>query len=323
MATLIDTFRVLSSFDPPRNALKDVPWEAFSQFALRNGLASLAAYNLEYRLTGADAPRHVREQLLAVHQGTANDNVMKLVNFKRSIDELHGRKLVVLSGASFAEALYPHIAFRPVIDIDVLMRPEDIEGFTGFMRGAHFKVTNDPELKVRGEVALTDTRTVIFLHTSLFGGPPTQMEQEIFERALPMKVYGPSAFRPSHEDAILTVAVEQAREGFQVPMLSFVDLRELLLGAPSLGNVYSKAPDLEAVKARAKAWDVERALYASLCICERLFPQTKTAAQAAKPELKRASKALLDKLVVEPVSGLSSSVLRGADRMRRWLARRS
>ncbi len=60
-------------------------------------------------------------QLLSVYQGTANDNVMKLVNFKRVVDDLEGRKVVLLGGASFAEALYPHIAFRPVIDIALLL----------------------------------------------------------------------------------------------------------------------------------------------------------------------------------------------------------
>lgn len=322
MATLLDTLRVLSSFDPPRNTLKGAPWDEFAAWALSNGLASLAAYNLEYRLTGADAPAHVRDRLLSVHQGTVNDNVMKLVNFKRSIQELEGRKIIILSGASFAEALYPNVAFRPVIDIDLLVRPGDIEGFTGFLRRAHFKVTEDPELKVRGEVALTDTRTVIFVHTSLLGGPPTQVENALFERAVPMKVYGPSAYRPALEDAILTVVVEQARAGFQLPMLTFVDLRELLLGAPFLGGIYSRRPDMALVKARAKEWGMERALYASLSICARLFPETKAAVDAGMPDLKGTSKALVDRLVVAPVSSLQTRTLKGSERIRRWLTRR-
>ena len=98
--TLLDTFRVLSSFSPARQSLADAPWDAYVDWAIANGLAALSAYNLEYRLAGGDAPEWARDQLLSVYQGTANDNVMKLVNFKRIVDKLEGRKVLVLGGAS-------------------------------------------------------------------------------------------------------------------------------------------------------------------------------------------------------------------------------
>jgi hypothetical protein len=56
MTSLLDTFRVLSSFDPPRQSLADAPWEQFVDWAIVQGLAPLAAYNLEYRLGGAGSP---------------------------------------------------------------------------------------------------------------------------------------------------------------------------------------------------------------------------------------------------------------------------
>src|SRR4051812_2394989 len=139
MSSMLETFRILSAFEPPRGVLKDPPWNEFASWALANGVAPLAAYNLQYRLAGASAPEEVRDRLLSIYSGTVNDNVMKLVNFKRCVDALEGRKLVLLSGAAFAEALYPHVAFRPVIEIEILMRVEDVSGFGGFMRKNHFK----------------------------------------------------------------------------------------------------------------------------------------------------------------------------------------
>jgi hypothetical protein len=71
---------------------------------------------------------------------------------------------------------------------------------------------------------------------------------------------------------------------------------------------------------RAKAWKLERALYASLSIVERLFPQTASAVEAARPPLRRATRELLNRLVVGPVSTPGSQVvIRGADRLRRLL----
>src|SRR5690348_14686047 len=119
--TLLDTFRVLSSFERPRQSLAGAPWEEYVDWAIAQGLAPLAAYNLEYRLAGADAPEWARDRLLSVYQGSLNDNVMKLVNFKRAVDELEGRRVVLLGAASYAESLYPHVAFRPVLDLDLLL----------------------------------------------------------------------------------------------------------------------------------------------------------------------------------------------------------
>lgn len=322
MASMLEMFRVLSSFDPPKRPLKDAPWEAFGSWALANGVAPLAAYNLQYRLAGSSAPDEARDRLLSIYQGTANDNVLKLVNFKRSIGELEGRRLVLLSGAAFADSLYPNVAFRPVIDVEVLIRDADVEGFSGFMRKSHFKPLEKEAAVGRADAVLSDTRTEILLHTSLFGGPTSKIDEEVMSRALPMTFYGPSAYRPSHEDAILTVAISHARAGYQVPLLSFIDLRELVLSSPFMGGAYSKPYDAEAVKARAKAWGIERSLYASLAITAGLFPETEAAVSKLKPELKGATRTVIDKVVVTPTLSLSSRAIRGAERVRRWLTAR-
>ena len=136
--SLLDTFRVLASFSPGRTSLRGAPWEEYVDWAIGQGLAPLAAYNLEYRLGGGNAPEWVRDRLLSIYQGSVNDNVMKLVNFKRAVDELEGRRIVLLGGASYAESLYPHVAFRPVLDLDLLLPASDLDGLagTGYLQGA-------------------------------------------------------------------------------------------------------------------------------------------------------------------------------------------
>src|SRR5262245_3338566 len=116
MLTLLDLFRALASFTPKRPSLSRAPWGEYVEWAVGQGLAPLAAYNLEYRFAGSGAPEWARDRLLGIYQGLLNDNVMKLVNFKRSVDALEGRRVVMLGAASFAEHLYPHVAFRPVAE---------------------------------------------------------------------------------------------------------------------------------------------------------------------------------------------------------------
>src|SRR4051812_43134010 len=90
--SLQEAFRVLASFEPARVSLREASWEEYVPWAIAQGLAPLAAYNLEYRLAGAGAPQWTRDQLLSIYQGSVNDNVMKLVHFKRTVDALQGRR---------------------------------------------------------------------------------------------------------------------------------------------------------------------------------------------------------------------------------------
>ncbi len=322
-STLLEPFRVLSSFAPPRQSLEGAPWEAYVEWAISNGLAALAAYNLEYRLAGGDAPEWARDQLLSVYQGTANDNVMKLVNFKRVVDGLEGRKVLVLGGASFAEALYQHIAFRPVIDISLLLPAADVDGFAGFLAQGQFKPAPE-DVRPPGAVrSLTDGRTPIHLFTGLFGQGVEAEDRALLDRALPMRVYGPSFFRLTAEDAVLVLCLEQARAGYDVPYISFVDFRELVLGARALGGPYSKPLDVGTVRERAHALELDRALYASCGIVAELFPETAAIAAALRPSLPRLEREVLDGVLVHPLGQLGRMrELRGVDRLRRFLTRR-
>lgn len=318
--SLLELFRALASFSPPRVSLRGAPWEQYVDWAIANGLAPLAAYNLEYRFAGEGAPEWARDRLLSVYQGSVNDNVMKLVSFKRAVDELQGRRLLLLGGASFAETLYPHVAFRPVPEIRIRVERADLDALTGYLKAREYRILSDAAGLEGAERAVTDDHTPILLYADLLGPALREEERALVERALPVKVYGPSVFRPALEDALLLACLEQARAGFDVPLVSFVDLRELVLESPSMAGAYARPLDASALRQRATVWGLERAVYAALSILERLFPETRDAVARARPELRAATRALLDRLVVNPVSNLGRvRVTRGAERLRRLL----
>jgi hypothetical protein len=77
---------------------------------------------------------------------------------------------------------------------------------------------------------------------------------------------------------------------------------------------------VQALKERARAWRLERALYASLAIVAQLFPEAAASARAAQPALRSGTRQLLERLVVTPTVALGRSrVLRGGDRLKRLL----
>jgi len=316
--SMLELVQVLSSFEPPRVDLRDAPWERFTDWSIAQGLAPLAAYNLEYRLANARVPEWVRDRLLSIYQGTANDNVMKLVNFKRAVDELEGRRVVLLGAATFAEVLYPHVAFRPVIDLRVFVPRGDVDAFANYLRRSEFRPDTASVDPHKADRILTDTRTFLFVHGALVGD--LAEDEGLLTRATPLKVYGPSLRRLELEDALLLQALLLARVGFEVPFIELVDLRELVLGAPSMGGVYSRAPDVDTVLRRAKAWKGERGLYAALSLIERLFPHARDAAARLKPSLSLPVRELIDRVVVAPVADLERThAFRGEEALRALL----
>ena len=317
--SMLELFRTLTSFSPPRTELRHAPWDAFVPWAIGQGLASLCAYNLEYRLGSAGSPEWVRHRLLSLYQGMANDNVMKLVNLKRSIDDLEGRKIVLVGSASFAESLYPHVAFRPVIDVRLLVPAADVEPMTTWLRRSEFKVEDGVTDKAGATKVLNDTRTQIFLHGGFFSD---RAENEaLLARTVPMRAFGASARRLDLEDALLVQVLLMARVGFDVPMLDFIDLRELASGAPSMGGVYSRAPDLASLRARASSWKLDRALWCALGVVERLWPETQAAVAKLKPDLSFPVRELLERVVVNPLSQVGRTEgVKGEDALRSLLA---
>ncbi|MBX7116524.1 MAG: nucleotidyltransferase family protein [Myxococcaceae bacterium] len=319
-ATLADIFRSLSSFEPKRVDLRGAPWDSYVDWAVAQGLAPLAAYNVEYRMGGAGAPQWARDRLLSIYQGSLNDNVMKLVNFKRSVDALEGRRVILLGAGCFAECVYPHIAFRPVAELELLLPKGDVEGFAGFMKHAEFKPENEVPAEARSASAvLTDGRTQLFCYGEVLDGGPLQAG--LFERAMPSKVYGPSLYRLDLEDALLFHTVSQARRGYEVPMIEFIDLRELVAGAPSLGGPYSRLPRADIVLERASAWGAERALFASLSVVEALFPESAANVAPFKPKLSTVTRELIERLLVAPLTHVGRTTeFKGEEALRRVLS---
>lgn len=317
--SMLELFRLLSSFEPPRVDLRDAPWERYADWAIAHGLAPLAAYNLEYRLPSSRAPEWVRDRLLSIYQGTANDNVMKLVNFKRAIDQLEGRRVALFGAATYAEALYPHVAFRPVIDLRLLVPKAALEPFANYLRNSQFRPFDGPADPLKADKVLTDTRTLVFLHGGLVGDAVE--DEGLLTRAMPLKVYGPSVRQLELEDALLVHAMMLARAGFEAPFIELVDLRELVLGAPSVAGPYSRPPDADTLLRRAAAWKVERGLYAALALVERLFPECAQAVAHLKPSLSLPVRELLERLVVAPKADLERThAFRGEEALRALLA---
>jgi hypothetical protein len=280
---LLDALRAVTSFSPP-SSLPDCDLGLFADVLEAHGLAPLAAYQLEHTRLGAGVPSAIRERLLALYQGVAQDNVLKLMTLRGLLkDGPPEIPVVLLEGAAYVDWLYPHMAFRPVSDLRVAVRAADGARLVEALRGV---MGEPPRVEHGGRVmVLSDGRLSLSVQEGLWPGGPEDVP--LFERRVAYRVFGPGAGRPSTEDALLASVADQALLGLQAPLVAYLDLRELVL----------LRPDAAYVRERARALRLSRALHGALALVAHFWPDAAEAGAALQPDLGAAERVAVDRVV--------------------------
>ncbi|WP_242344793.1 nucleotidyltransferase family protein [Anaeromyxobacter terrae] len=293
---LLDALRALTDFTPPRT-LPDADLSLLGDVLEAHGLAPLASYQLETTRLGAGLPDGFRERLLGNYQGVVNDNVLKLVSLRNALREVPELPVVLLDAAAYVDWLYPHMAFRPVGEVRVAMRPADRERLVAAVTALRVERTEHD-----GRTAvLADERITLAVQDALWSGGPA--EGPLFERSRPYRAFGPGAARPSAEDALLATVVEQAAMGLFAPLITFVDVRELL----------RLELDVAYLHARAEALRLSRALFGASLLVAHFYPEVAEAAARVRPSLGLAERLAVERVVEAAKDPARLRHLRGAD----------
>jgi len=298
---LLDALRALTSFDPPPELPRCDLGELVHVLSA-HGLAPLASYQVEHTRLGAGLPASFREPLLGQYQGVANDNVLKLVGLRGSLRAAPDVPVVLLEAAAFVDWLYPHMAFRPVADVRIALRAEDGPRFAAAVAG-HLTLERTEH---HGRVAIfTDGRVTLSAQEGLWRGGPADLP--LFDRRVPYRAFGPSAARPSAEDALLSAVGDEAAGGLFGPLIAYVDLRELL-----------RLPlDVAYVRDRASAVGLSRALYGACRLVAHFFPEVASMAAALRPALSPAERLAVDGVVEAARDPARLRHIRGAEELAR------
>jgi hypothetical protein len=294
---LLDALRALTSFSPP-GTLPECDPALLADVLEAHGLAALASYQLEQRRIGAEAPEPLRERLLTSFQGIVNDNLQKVMTLRALLRDVAGLRIVVLDAAAYVDWLYPHLAFRPLGDLQLAVPTAEGQRFVDATVGEWSILRTEHEGRT---VVFTNGKATVSIQEGLWPGGPE--DAPLFARATPYPVFGPSARRPSPEDALLGTVAGQALLGLHAPLVTFVDLRELLALPLDAGYVL----------ARAAALRLERALHGAMLLVAHFFPQAAAAAAALAPALGLAERLAVERVVEAAKDPARLRSLRGAD----------
>ncbi len=294
---LLEALRALSAFDAPA-ALPPVDPALLADLLDAHGLAPLASWHLEHARVGASAPEALRERLLTAYQGVVNDNLEKVMGLRGLLREVEGLRIVLLDAAAYLDWLYPHLAFRPLGDVRLGVSAEDGTRLLERLKGEVEVVRTEHGGRT---AVLSNGKVKVTMQEGLWAGGDA--DGPLFARARRHPVFGPSAYRPSPEDALLATVAEQALLGLFAPLVSLVDLRELL--RLELDAAY--------LRARAEALGLARALHGATLLAATFFPEVADRAAAIRPELGAVERLAVDRVVEAAADVSKLRHLRGVD----------
>lgn len=191
------------------------------------------------RLAAADpggrcVPPAARSRLEACYRATWARNMLLTERWAEAVERLAraGVESVTHKGMALIHTVYPDIALRPMADIDLLVRPGDVDTATRELRGAGYRTSGaalEAEEAFRGYRHFVRDGTVIDLHWELANytrfEPVLRVDHHgIWTRARPFEVGGVRGLTLSAEDLLLHLALHLSLGSDFGRLIWFVDI---------------------------------------------------------------------------------------------------
>lgn len=225
-----------------------------------------------WRSAGRSAPLSPAwaEPIARAHRKTAIDNLGALAEFRAVGDALVRQKVpfVLLKGSAYLIDLYDDPGERPLTDIDLLLRPEDVHRVARYLAGSGYQGSVDPwypESRRFEMVRMSGTHCRFEFHWQLGLEHRLRIDQDALwagTRAAQLEGVPCRVLRP--EDALLYHVGHLADHYFGPSLKWILDLRRML----SRWEI-----DPGRLVTRAADWRVRIALYLAFRHLEKLFPQ--------------------------------------------------
>jgi hypothetical protein len=232
-------------------------WDRVLEMARTHRIGPLLYRGIR-RLPQTPVPPRALEALKEMYVENAARNALLYRALEDLLGALHSAHIpvVVLKGAFLADWVYPDLALRPMSDIDLLVRAEDLDRAAAALDGIGCRIVHDSD--ARRNVRERHHHW-IFRGAPPADGIPIEVHWDLhpsesrfrtdldglWRRAQPVQLAGASAFVLSPEDHLVYLISHAARHRFRQGLLPLCDL------AFAVGS--SRAPlDTAAFAARAR-----------------------------------------------------------------------
>jgi hypothetical protein len=109
--------------------IQKIDWDGFLRKARNEGISPLVFLRLpEIVINKNNIPKYVTEELKKDYYLSATKNALIFEELKKVLGLFNQSKLqiIVMKGAALAETIYGNLALRPMSDVDLLVKNEDL-----------------------------------------------------------------------------------------------------------------------------------------------------------------------------------------------------
>lgn len=238
-----------------------VDWRHLLDLAEFHGLAPLLAHNLATNGLSGQVPPPCLKQLNQSYHNTLYKNVIFSTEMENvlSIFSQHGIAVIALKGTILAEQLYGNPSLRTVVDMDILVRPEELSRSGSLLLETGYQQLDmkRPWEHAFHEVYYKQAQFSLFmeLHWNLEDRKLVAVpHEEIWRRAQPLPAAATLVLSP--EDNLLFLSNHLTKQDDQL-LRSLCDITELI-------KKYDGVLDWEYIVRAAHSWGIGTGVYYSL-----------------------------------------------------------
>lgn len=215
-------------------------WQAVVTHAQRNGLAPLLAWRMKELAGKVQIPAETQQALEAGLRQAALSNLRLYHNLKLVLQTLAQEQIpvIVLKGAYLAEHVYPNLAARPMVDLDLLVPQDELLRAYDTLRALGYQpsLLFNPRREVKNMHHLPlltsggDASANIEVHWTLI---PPYLPQVIdlagiWQRAVPATLSGQATRVLCPDDLLLHLCLHMSHHQYKFGVRTLFDLGEVL-----------------------------------------------------------------------------------------------
>ena len=263
--------------------LNEDDWEVLLATAMQHKLGPILFHILKPYYADSNIPPQCQDLLRKIYFNSASRN-MKLYSQLEEVLQKFAREgipVTLLKGAYMAKYVYDNIALRPMSDIDLLIKQDDLGKVHHLLLNDGYSIIESsfagelPPYQKKGKVALE-----VHSHLKVLPNKEYADINKIWTRTNKVVIGEAEALTLCPEDLFLHLCLHNCiQHRFENGLVACIDTKYFL-------KHFEKEIDWEQLWHQAQEWGIERAVYLMLALTEKIIklPIPEQIRQALEPD---------------------------------------
>jgi len=249
-------------------------WDSVIQKSLRHRVAPLLYQRLKTLNSGLNVPANIIHRLQKIYLNNAVRNLRLYHELGHVLGTLRDANIpvIVLKGAHLAEVVYGDIALRPMVDVDLMARKDDLDRVNKILLGMNYRPLNNFTVEDVCKMHKHLPRFIkpdslsIEVHWTI-SNPSYPFKVDItglWKRAQPAAISGVNVMVLSPEDLFLHLCLHASFQHM------FSRLRHLFDICKTI-QYFRNEIDWEQIQHRARQWGLDKCVHVTLFLAKDLL----------------------------------------------------